>query len=221
MTSLCGRVALTPLLAAVSFLAFAAATVTAAPLQRDLGHGLVYFRVANAPADLPRDTATAKQPCVLDLRYARADAGAGQQLGAWLADRAGPKHPVFVLANNSTAPVLLHALVGASGIPGVMTIGISSPQFSPEFPVFQSPVDELSAFEALANGASVAAVTTDNPNKQRNDEASLSRETQPEDAAADTEKDPKEATKAPARIDAALQRAIHLHRGLQALKRID
>lgn len=213
-----GRGVLTPLLLAVSFFAFAATTLTAATVQQDLGQGLLYFRVGTAPADLPADSG--KQPCVLDLRYARADANAPQLLAAWLRVHAQSEHPVFVLANNSTAPALLQVLADNRKVPGLLTIGIAAPGFSPDFPVSQSPAEEQLAFDDFAKGMSVTELTTDNPQKQRNDEASLSRDTQADTGETDTttKADPEKRTQ---RIDAALQRAIQLHRGLKALKRIE
>jgi hypothetical protein len=219
MTSLCGRGALTPLLATFSLFAFATTCLTAAPIQQDLGQGLAYFRVTNAPADLPGDAG--KQPCVLDLRYARADANAPQLLSAWLRVHAQSEHPVFVLANNSTAPALLRILADNRKVPGLLTVGIAAPAFSPDFPVSQSPAEEQRAFDDFAKGTSVTELTTDNPQKQRNDEASLSRDAQADTAETEAATKPSDTPDRATHIDAALQRAIQLHRGLKALKRIE
>jgi len=58
---------------------------------------------------------------------------------------------------------------------------------------------------------------TDNPDKVRNDEASLSKDRVAEASAEATDR----ANKKPAPpIDVALQRAVHLHRALVALRKI-
>ena len=63
-----------------------------------------------------------------------------------------------------------------------------------------------------------ARCSTDNPNKVRNDEASLSKDRlrakRPRMPANDAGEE------APPPIDVALQRAVHLHRALVALKKI-
>ncbi|HUR59923.1 MAG TPA: hypothetical protein VM029_19535, partial [Opitutaceae bacterium] len=55
------------------------ACASAAPLTRDLGLGLAYFRAHDLPADLPAAEGR-KQACVLDLRYVRGDDKTGAAL---------------------------------------------------------------------------------------------------------------------------------------------
>ncbi len=208
-------------LAAAGAAVLLAADINAAAIQRDLGDGLIYFRVHSVPADLPTDESARRRPTVLDLRYAHADSSASSILAAWLKFHASPKTPVFVLENGSTAPGLLHVLENREDTPGLLVIGIDGQSFEPDITVTESTLDEKRAYDALEHGTSVAALTTDNPDKQRNDEASLAHEHSPEpsdDSDSAVEKGPVE--KAPPVIDAALQRAIHLHRALRALKKI-
>jgi hypothetical protein len=126
-----------------------------------------------------------------------------------------------VLANNSTAPALLQVLADNRKVPGLLTVGIAALGFSPDFPVSQSPAEEQLAFNDFAKGTPVTELTTDNPQKQRNDEASLSRDAQADTGEADGTTKPADSEKRTQHIDAALQRAIQLHRGLKALKRIE
>ena len=51
----------------LSLFLFSVAAV-AAPLTRDLGRNLAFYRIHSLPADLPPNDGR-KQPCVLDLRY--------------------------------------------------------------------------------------------------------------------------------------------------------
>lgn len=196
----------------------------AEPIVRDLGNGLVFFRAANAPADLPSEAAVQKRTVVLDLRYARADQGGGNGLAEWLKFHTLSGQPVFVLANQATAADLLQVLATHRGTRPLLTVGIAGPGFQPDIAVNQSLTDEKAAFDALAEGASTSALTTDNPRKQRNDEASLSRDRPldsepPEEPPANDGKAAPASKSRPPQIDAALQRAMHLHLGLKALKK--
>ena len=79
--------------------------------------------------------------------------------------------------------------------------------------------EERRAYDALEAGASVNSLLADNPNKVRNDEASLSKDRLAE-ASADAADNALSGKRAPPPIDATLQRAVHLHRALAALKKI-
>jgi hypothetical protein len=190
-----------------------------------LGNGLVYFRLHTLPADLPAPEAIHKQPCVLDLRYARADSAAAEVLGSWLKFHAAKHTPVFVLENGSTAPALLKILAARSAMNGVLVIGIAGQTFEPDIAVEESSSKERRAYDAFEHGAAVEALTVDNPDKQRNDEASLAHdraaEATPDDDTGTADTDTRLPIKpTPPPIDAALQMAIHLQRGLQALKKL-
>jgi hypothetical protein len=194
-----------------------AALAAAAPLTRDLGEGLLYHRVHELPADLPARSA-AKGALVLDVRYVRGEAEAGVALAAWLRFRASARTPVFVLANAATAPAVRRALAELGPADGVMVIGAAADDFAPDIAVSISAGEERRAYDALATGVALAAVLVENPDKVRNDEASLSRDRLAEasaDATGEAEKTPP-----PPPIDAALQRAVHVHRALRALRKI-
>jgi hypothetical protein len=188
-----------------------------APIERELGSGLVYFRVQALPADLPAKSVGRVSPCVVDVRYVDATPEAATAFSSWLRSRASTRSPVFVLANEKTSPSLLKVLATHGRGTGIAVVGIEGGGFRPDVAVKGSPDDERRAYEALENGAALATLLTDHPNKVRNDEASLSKDRLAE-AAAEAADDA--GKKAPPPIDAALQRAVHLHRALVALKKI-
>ncbi len=194
----------------------------AVPLERDLGQGLRYYRVRNLPADLP---ATAKEGgkapvCVVDLRFVEAEAEAATAFMAWARFRAKPRSPVLVLANASTSAALLRALATRERGGGIVVIGMPARQLEPDLPVKTSGEEERRAYDALEKNVPVSVLITDNPDKVRNDEASFSRERLADASAeAATEAVAPKGTPPPP-LDLALQRAVHLHRSLGALRRL-
>jgi hypothetical protein len=201
------------------FCVFVIASANAAPLTRDLGQGLAYLRVHELPADLPAAEAGRKpQSCVLDLRYVRGDEKAAAAVDAWLKSRATARTPVFVLANTDTAPALLAVLAPEDPVPAVIVIGAAARRFQPAIAVKISAENERRAYDALEKGVSLTLLLVENPDKVRNDEASLSKDRLAE-AVADATDDDK-ARNPPPPIDAALQRAVHVHRALLALKKL-
>lgn len=200
-----------------------AGVVQAAPLQRSLADGLVYFRVHTLPADLPSDEALQKRACVLDLRYATSDAAGATVLSGWLKFHSAPRTPIFALVNGGTAGVVADALRDDDSLPGLLTVGIAGQKFEPDITVTAAAKDERMAYDALEHGATIAALTTDNPQKQRNDEASLAHD-RAADAPTDTDdltEPEKPAAKAAPLIDAVLQRAIQIYRGLVVMKTVE
>ncbi len=218
------------------------AAATAAPLTRDLGQGLAYHRAAILPGDLPATDATRKPPCVLDLRYARGDAAAGAALAAWLKFRAAPRAPVFLLINAETAAPLLAPLASRAPSPGLIVIGSMSAVLTPDLALKIAPDTERRAYDALAAGTTLELLLNDSPEKIRNDEARLAKDHQgvpdpttyprpADDTFDDTPSASAPSTTTPATtapkttpaaplIDRALQRAVHLHRSLKALKKL-
>ena len=203
----------------------------AAPLPRDLGQGLAYYRLHELPGDLPTAESARKQSCVLDLRYLHGEAAAATALQAWLKFHATPRVPVFVLANADTGADLLASLWPRGPRSSVVVIGAPAKDFHPDIAVAISADEERRAYDAFDQNVPLASLLTDNPNKPRNDEARLAKDHSaqplpplPDEAADDlfapaSENSP--AAKAPAPlIDAALQRAVHLHRALLALRKL-
>ena len=215
------------------FLPVAVATPTAhaapaAPFTRDLGEGLVYHRITTLPTDLPTAEAARKLPCVLDLRFVRGDAAAGTALDAWLKFRATSRTPVLLLINAETAAPVLAPLAARLPSTGLVVIGTASPGLTPDLALKLAPDEERRAYDALAAGATVESVLNDSPEKIREDEALLAKEHRSRPTPAyplsdDPPDDPPSAT--PTKpvvppIDSALQRAVHLHRALKALKKL-
>jgi hypothetical protein len=189
-------------------------------LERDLGHGLQFYRVHELPADLPPTPAAGRTPaCVVDLRYVRADADVANAFAAWLKFRATPRSPVFVLANRDTSSTLLKVIAGHERSTGIMVVGVPGRGFQPDVAVATSAENERRAYDALEQGAAITTLVTDNPDKVRNDEASLSKDRLAE-ASAEAADDVLTGKRPAPPVDAALQRALHLHRALVALKRI-
>ncbi len=201
--------------ACLSLLLLLPTAARSASLECDLGHGLAYVRVRDLPADLPAKPAGSTPACVVDVRYVPAGREAAVAFVAWLKFRASPRSPVLVLANRDTSAELRQALREPHRGTGIAVIGIPGPGFEPDVVVRSNPEAEKTAYDALAKGTPVADLVTDHPDKIRNDEARLARspEADPaDDAAVDAKPE------AP-RVDATLQRAVHLHRSLVALRR--
>jgi hypothetical protein len=203
----------------------------AAPLERDLGGGLVYYRVRNLPADLPEASPAPKRTFVLDLRYTPGNGAAADAVAAWLKTHATNRTPVFVLANASTSSGLLALLARRNPNEGVLLLGAASPGFSPDIPITIAPEAERQAYDFFETHADANALLKENTSKVRNDEARLSREhasgTNVEEALLEsttpTRLDDKIAMSPatpPQPVDYVLQRALHLHRTLLALKKI-
>jgi hypothetical protein len=201
----------------------------ATPIEADLGEGLRYHRAHVLPAELPApDPRTGM--LLLDLRYATADAAAATALDGWIKFRASADTPVTVLVNPGTAPVLHSVFAANQAQPGFVTIGTAHADYSPDIVVTTSPEAERRAYDVLENNGSITALLTENTAKLRHDEASMMRERRQSaepildegfDELSSPEapkEDPSAATPPP--VDVALQRAVHLHRALRALKRI-
>jgi hypothetical protein len=215
-------------------------TAAAKPLMLDLGQGLAYHRAHTLPADLPAASPARPQPLVLDLRYTTGGPDAAITLAAWLKFRAVPRTPLFILANTETSPGLRAAFAEREDTPGLIVLGLNAPDFTPDLALAADPATERRAYDALTQPEALTTLITPTIAKPRNDEAALAAEwhpdrtkshlavtaAQPADQGkhtttknAATPSDP--ATPAPPPlIDAVLQRAVHLHRALVALRQI-
>ena len=207
------------------------AALAAAPLSRDLGQNLAYLRVHVLPGDLPDAGTLRARSLVFDLRFATGDASGFER---WLAARATAATPVFVLVNPETAAPLRAALAALKTHPGLLTVGRGSPDLKPDLTLPVSPAADRRAYDALEHGASLDSLLTDNPDKERNDEASLAQERAappPPEAESDGEaadlssladaapQETPAAAAPPPVIDAVLQRAVQMQRALLALGR--
>jgi len=198
------------------------AAVPAAPLERDLGQGLTYFRVHGLPEDLPAVGPARGQAIILDVRYVHGDAALGADLAIWLRAHAHLRSPVFLLANSATSPALLSRFSAADSIVGLVILGPASPDLATDVSLAVSAADDRRAYEALERGVSVDALLNDAPDKVRNDEARLEKDHLSDADADEPPADPGRAADRKPRplIDAVLQRSVQLDRGLLALKRL-
>lgn len=195
-----------------------AGVLAAAPLGRDLGEGLAYLRPADLPGDLPAATPGRPPALVFDVRFLAATEEGATAFAHWLEVRVAQRGTVFVLANSDTSEPLRRRLAARRRGGGVVVIGIPADGFAPDLAVPSTAERERAAFAALAGGTPPAALLHDHPDKVRHDEARLTRAAAgnpPTDAAVATDPRPP----APP-TDAALQRAVHLHRALLALRKI-
>lgn len=187
----------------------------AATLVRDLGKGLTYYRVHELPADQPSPQSGRPGACIVDLRYAKSDEPSAATLRAWIKFNVSVHAPVFVLENAQTDPALLAALPG-NGQPGLVVLAPVTDNVAPDIAVHVTPEQDRRAYQALEKGADVGTLLRDFPDKPRIDEAYLEKEHISDSDAPDT---PEDKTPLPL-TDPLLQRAVQLHRGLLALKRI-
>ncbi len=218
----------------IALLGLFAAWVGAAAEVRDLGADLGYLRLR----DVDREAFSATtRALVLDLREATSGNGAGaERLRGLLA----PGAVRFVLVSARTAPAIL-ALLEARP-PSVLTIGgREAPPV--DIVVSVSEADDRRAYDSLEQGANLAELANPPLVKARRDEASILRARRgsngppgappppagttapPAEPPASPDAPAPAATTEPAappapRGDAVLQRAVQLHRGLMALKRL-
>ena len=124
---------------------------------------------------------------------------------------------MFVLENSATSPALLADFPGA-GSASVIILAPSSAKLAPDFGVQVSADADRRAYDAVEKGAPIASLLKDNPEKPRLDEAYLEKEHLADTEVPDIESD-KPSPPSPL-VDAVLQRALQLQRGLLALKKI-
>ncbi|MBC7369438.1 MAG: hypothetical protein H7343_21940, partial [Undibacterium sp.] len=175
-------------------------------------------------------------PLVLDLRYATGDAGAGVALAAWLKFHAAPRTPVLLLANTATSPDLRAAFAQRDRATGLIVLGSATNEFEPDIALAVEPAADRLAYDALGNGVALATLIAPPFEKIRNDEARLVAQRLPEHSpSTNNYSEPPvpptapmvsiPAAASPAApplpvVDVVLQRAVHLHRALLALKKL-
>jgi len=194
----------------------------------DLGSGLSYLRV-HSPADSVKATA-AGGALVLDLRYTTADETSAAELKSALAARPA-NAPLFILVSPDTPPVLIPLV---HQLPA-LTLGIAGAKPTPRVVVKAEAAADRAAYAALEAGTALTTLVSGKVEKERYDEASLVEEfkngnldAQPPPAPDPTAPAPDKAAEPKASGDPAkpavptdrvLQRAVHLHRALLALRR--
>ncbi|MBI2814934.1 MAG: hypothetical protein HYX71_11690 [Opitutae bacterium] len=190
----------------------------------DLGSGLAYLRihsVAGSEAAL-RKAVPGAGALVLDLRYATAGDESAAALKTALASRPA-NTPLFILVSPATPPALVSAIVQSSAL----TLGAPGSAPGPKVVVQTDAANDRRAYDALEAGTPLEKLISGKIEKERFDEATLVHEfkngnpdaapTPPADPTAPKPVGAPEKT-APL-VDRVLQRAVHLHRALQVLRR--
>ncbi len=189
----------------------------------DLGQGLAYLRihsVAESAAALQKAVPGAGA-LVLDLRYVTVNDDAAASLKAALAGH-GTATPLFLLVSPATPPELAAVIRTAP----VFTLGILGSVPAPKVVVQADGTADRRAYDALETGTALDKLVTGKLEKERFDEATLVHEfkngnpdAEPPPPPDPTAPKPAGETEKPAPLtDRVLQRAIHLHRALLALK---
>jgi len=219
------------MLGLLSFAADLHAATALAGRTEDLGQGLTYVRPASGNAEsLALLKAVTAGPAVLDLRYF----SAGEHAADWLAAIkafATPQHVCLVLVSPETSSALLAGLTASA--PDCITIGRTSPALNITIAVDTSADIDRKAWDTIGKGGDLEKLITAPLDKPRYDEAVLAREhaadlngddsDAKDDTAPDAAKkpdDPKIPAKPKPLIDAVLQRAVQIDRGLLALRKI-
>jgi hypothetical protein len=191
----------------------------------DLDQGLSYLRI-HSVADsevalrqaLPGDGAL-----VLDLRYATANDASAAALRSALAGRSS-NVPLYILVSPATPPAL-GPIINASP---ALTLGIGGSLPAPRVVVQPDATGDRRAYDALDAGTALAQLISGKIEKERFDEATLVQEFKngnpdahpvtPPDPTAPKPGDAAEKEPPVPPVDRVLQRAVHLHRALLALK---
>jgi hypothetical protein len=191
----------------------------------DLGQGLSYLRIHSVTDSevALRKVVPGAGALVLDLRYATASDESSAALKSALAGRS-PNTPLFILVSPATPPGL-GAVISASP---ALTLGASNSLPAPKIVVQTDATTDRRAYDALDAGTPLAKLISGKIEKERFDEATLVQEFKngnpdaapiptPDPTAAKTAGTPEKEPAAPL-VDRVLQRAVHLHRALLAIK---
>ncbi len=219
----------------LSFVAELHAATTPAGRVEDLGQSLTYVRPASGSTESLSLLKSVSGPAVLDLRYFSSEEHAANWLAAIKAF-ATPKRVCFVLVSPETSPVLLIGL--AVGVPDCITLGRASPSLEVDIAIDTPAETDRKAWDAIVHDTALDKLITAPLDKPRYDESVLAKEhaaelnddnsTATDDVAdapnAPATDTPKKDLAAPAKskplIDAVLQRAVQIDRGLLALRKL-
>jgi hypothetical protein len=183
------------------FLALALASVVSAHAA-DLAPGLAYVRTTDTQV---LAKALEAGSVVLDLRTVT-----------------DPVKPLRV-PRTRVLLVLLSPETPAISIPGAITFGRAAPDFKTDIVVSTTAESDAKAVAALAADATPEKLIVENADKPRFDESILVREHESgaePSAPADPAAKPADAPAPTVVVDAVLQRAVQVYRGLVALKKI-
>ena len=192
----------------------------------DLGQGLSYLRIGSLAASdaALREAVSGTGPLVLDLRYTTGSDDALATLRAALTGHPATA-PLFILISPATSPAIAQAITASPA--AVLTLGLAGSRPTPKVVVQSDPATDRRAYDALATGTPVATLISGKIEKEHFDEATLVKEFK--NGNPDAEPPPTPDPTAPKANDTApkdtpledhvLQRAVHLHRAMIALRR--
>jgi hypothetical protein len=203
-----------------SILCLRSSALGAGPLE--LAPDLGYLRVHQLPADLPavQSALSGTRALVLDLRHVTTTEQAVSELHiAFTRRTAGGS--LYILVGPGTPQ-----LVAAALPPRAMTLGVAEADPAPRVAVRQSVAADLRAYEALDGGTPLDVLISGKIAKERYDEATLVQEFQNGNPSPEPPPQPDPTAAKPAAApapqpppaDRVLQRAVHLHRTLAALR---
>lgn len=193
----------------------------------DLGQGLTYLRINSLvkSAEILTTALNRTTPLVLDLRYTADEPAAADILRALNSHAAKPR--LYVLVSPAT-PVPVVGVIASRPVRWLVTLGVTGSLPEPQVVVQQSAEADRIAYNALETGTPLTQLVSGKIDKERFDEASLVQEFKngnlnahpPALSQAEGPKPgpAKPAVSPAAPTDRVLQRAVHLHRALQALK---
>ncbi len=178
----------------------------------DLGQGLGYLRVHQL--DEAIKPIAGSGALVLDLRHTTATPEAVTSFAATLSFRS-PSSTLFVLVGPDTPAGLTSALKG-----NFVSLGIKGSHPEPQVVVEQTAEADHAAYDAGESGTALASLIAGKIEKERFDEATLVHEFKNgnHDAHPPEANPAKPAGSPTALTDRVLQRAVHLHHALLALK---
>ena len=205
----------------------------------DLGSGLAYLRIhslAESEAAL-RKAVPGASALVLDLRYATTDENSVAALKSALASHPAGA-PLFILVSPATSAALAQVVASA------LTLGAPGSVPAPKVMVQTDATTDRRAYDALETGTALEILISGKIEKERFDEATLVHEFKngnpdaaplPGDRPGQTPAGQQAGTVSPLPdptapkpagtpekpaplVDRVLQRAVHLHRALLALK---
>jgi hypothetical protein len=187
----------------------------------DLASDLGYLRVRSVVRDHDAIAAALAKPraLVLDLRQPADERGAGETLRQLLDAPAGQPR-LYVLVSPATPVPVVGAI--AANPARMITLGIKGARPGPQVVIEQAAEADRAAYAALESGTPLAQLISGKIEKERFDEAALVKEFKNGNHDAQPPAPPT-ATGTPVTpaippTDRVLQRTLHLHRALQALK---
>ena len=233
------------LVPAFAFTSPATAAVPAAPpatpaaisAPAGLGPGLAFLRLAALDVEVAAKMSASSTALVLDLRGTTADEQSAVTFLAMLRARPANQGVCLILISPATAPALLKMLV--TRVSGCLTIGRAEGNCRPDIAVTTTAESDQRAQDALGTGTPPLALLGPTVDKPRHDEAELAKDhasgkkpasepASPDSTAPKPAASPAAgslpavitatlSTVLPPPLDAVLQRAVQIHRGLLAL----